>query len=88
LLINTIDTFAYDEQDLSIDMTISDMTPPIDPTDFSKFRSVQPNEVNTDGHQRTAWEQIKNNFSMLVEVTKNKPIGETLCMKEALIFGR
>jgi hypothetical protein len=64
------------------------MAPTSDSTDFSKLRSIEP--INTDPNTppTTASERIKRNFNMFVEVSKNRPIGEILCLKEALIFGK
>ncbi|CAF1586964.1 unnamed protein product [Adineta steineri] len=63
------------------------MAPSNDPADFSKFRSVEP--INTDPNLAPAstWDKLKQNFGMFVEVSKNRPLSETLCLKEALIFG-
>ncbi|CAF2600162.1 unnamed protein product [Rotaria sp. Silwood2] len=63
------------------------MTPPNDPADFSKLRSVEPMNTDPNAPQGTTWDKMKQSVSMLVEVSKNRPIGETLCLKEALIFG-
>jgi hypothetical protein len=64
------------------------MAPPIDPGDFSKLRTIEPINTDPDSPPATTWEKIKRNFNMFVEVSKNRPIGETLCLKEALIFGK
>lgn len=63
------------------------MPPTNDPADFSKFRSVEPINTDPNAAPATVWEKIRHNFGLLVEVTKTKPIGETLCLKEALILG-
>ncbi|CAF1428835.1 unnamed protein product, partial [Rotaria sordida] len=31
----------------------------------------------------TVWDKLKQNFSMFIEISKNRPIRETLCLKEA-----
>ena len=63
------------------------MAPPTDPADFSKFRSVQPINTDPDAPPATTSEKIRRNFDMFMEVSKNRPLGETLCLKEALILG-
>ncbi|CAF3779340.1 unnamed protein product [Rotaria sordida] len=63
------------------------MTSPTDPKDFSKLRSVAPINTDPNAAPATVWDKIKHNFAMFVEVSKNRPISETLCLKEALIFG-
>ncbi len=63
------------------------MAPPTDPADFSKFRSVEPINTDPDAPPPTTWEKIRRNFDMFIEVSKNRPLGETLCLKEAFIFG-
>ncbi|CAF1034730.1 unnamed protein product [Rotaria sp. Silwood1] len=63
------------------------MAPPIDPADFSKLRSVEPINTDPNAPPATVWDKIKQNFSMFREVSKNRPLSETLCLKEALIFG-
>jgi len=64
------------------------MAPPTDSTDFSKLRSVEPMNTDPNTPPATASERIKRNFDMFVEVSKNRPLGEILCLKEALIFGK
>lgn len=64
------------------------MSNPNDPADFSKLRSIEPNNIDPNLAPPTAWEQIRRNFSLLIEVTKAKPVGETLCLKEAFILGK
>lgn len=59
-----------------------------DPTDLSNLRSVEPINSDQNAPPPTAWEKIRHNFGLLAEVSKNRPIGETLCLKEALIFGK
>lgn len=74
---------------LRIVILISDMAPPPpDPADFSKFRSVEPINTDPNAPPITTGEKLKRNFDMFVEVSKNRPLGETLCLKEALIFGK
>ena len=63
------------------------MAPSNDPADFSKLRSVQPVNSDPDAPPAGVWQKVKHTLSMLVEVTKNKPVSETMCMKEALILG-
>jgi hypothetical protein len=68
---------------------ISDMAPPpTDPADYSKFRSVEPINTDPDAPPPTTWEKLRRNFDMFVEVSKNRPIGETVCLKEAFILGK
>ena len=67
---------------------ISDMAPTTDPTDFSKLRSIKPINNDPDAPPPTFWERMKHNFNMFMEVSKNRPLGETLCLKEALILGK
>ena len=69
-------------------VVISDMAPTNDPADFSKLRSVEPINTDPDAPPPTLWERMKNNIAMLLEVSRTKPIGETLCIREAFIFGR
>ncbi|CAF4248212.1 unnamed protein product, partial [Rotaria sordida] len=64
------------------------MTSPTDPKDFSKLRSIAPINTDPNAAPATVWDRIKQNFAMFVEVSKNRPISETLCLKEALIFGK
>ena len=64
------------------------MTSKNDPADFSKLKSVQPINTDPDAPPTTAWQQMKHNYNMLAEVSKNRPLGEVLCLKEALIFGK
>ena len=64
------------------------MSKPVDPADFAKFRSVEPMITDPNAAPPTAGEQMKQNLRMLVDVTKNRPLSETLCLKEALIFGK
>ncbi|CAF4379000.1 unnamed protein product, partial [Rotaria sordida] len=64
------------------------MASPTDPKDLSKLRSVAPINNDPNASPETIWDKIKYNFSVLVEISKNRPIGETLCLKEALIFGK
>jgi hypothetical protein len=64
------------------------MAPPTDPEDFSKLRTVEPINTDPNAPPPTIWGRIKHNFDMFIEVSKNRPIGETLCLKEALIFGK
>ncbi|CAF4215197.1 unnamed protein product, partial [Rotaria sordida] len=53
-----------------------------------ELRSVAPINNDPNASPATIWDKIKYNFSVLVEISKNRPIGETLCLKEALIFGK
>ena len=66
---------------------LSDMPSPVDPADFSKLRSVEPINDDPNAAPPSTWDKMKQNFSLLVQVTKSKPISETVCMKEAFIFG-
>jgi hypothetical protein len=75
---------------MSIDevIFISDMAPPTDPADFSKLRSIEPINIDPDAPPPTFSERMKRNFDMFVEVSKNRPLSQTVCLKEALIFGK
>ena len=64
------------------------MTKPLDPADFSKLRSVEPMNTDPNALPPTTGEQMKQNIQMFMEVSKNRPLSETLCLKEALIFGK
>lgn len=64
------------------------MSKPLDPADFSKLRSVEPMITDPNALPPTAGEQMKQNMQMFMEVSKHRPLSETLCLKEALIFGR
>jgi hypothetical protein len=64
------------------------MAPPTDPSDFSKLRTVEPINTDPDAPPLTVWDKIKRNFGMFVEVSKNRPIGEIVCLREALILGK
>jgi hypothetical protein len=64
------------------------MAPPTDTSDFSKLRSVKPIDTDPNAPPPTFWERMKHNFGMFVEVSKNRPLSETLCLKEALILGK
>ncbi|CAF3975314.1 unnamed protein product [Rotaria sordida] len=66
----------------------TDMASPTDPKDLSKLRSVAPINNDPNASPATIWDKRKYNFSILVEISKNRPICETLCLKEALIFGK
>lgn len=71
-----------------INFLFLDMTSKNDPADFSKLKSVQPINTDPNAPPLTAWQQMKHNYEMFAEVSKNRPLGEILCLKEALIFGK
>ena len=56
-------------------------------TDLSKLRSVEPINTDPNAAPLTTSEKLKHNLDMFKEVSKNRPLGEILCFKEALIFG-
>ena len=61
---------------------------PNDPGDLSKLRSIEPINTDPDAPKPTTWDKIKHNFSMLVQISKNRPLSEITCLKEAFIFGK
>ncbi|CAF4996311.1 unnamed protein product, partial [Rotaria magnacalcarata] len=63
------------------------MAPPMDPSDFSKLRTVEPISSDPNIAPATTWEKFKQAFGMFIEVSKNRPISETVCLREALVLG-
>lgn len=63
------------------------MAPNKELTDLSKLRSAEPINTDPNAAPLTTSEKLKHNLDLFKEVSKNRPIGEILCFKEALIFG-
>ncbi len=64
------------------------MAPSKDPTDFSNLRTIEPINTDPNASPVTTSEKLKRNVDMFIEVSKNRPIGEIVCLKEAMIFGK